>query len=128
MFLISYMIYLYGLIQPWVVGIGLTLFKPGGYILPLHCRGRTKKFSTVTSLNGLCCSTVFVLRTGECYPRQNLKLHILKCLLILIPNHKKSVTNLFLQISYTFRNCLTQNDIMDNQDQILKHTEVRTVM
>ena len=90
--------------------------------------GRTQKFPTVTSLNGLCCSTVFVLRTGECYPRQNLKLHILKCLLILIPNHKKSVTNLFLQISYTFRNCFTQNDIMDNHDQISKHTEVRTVM
>ena len=31
----------------------LTLFQPGGQILPLHCRGRTKKFPEVTSLTSI---------------------------------------------------------------------------
>ena len=32
----------------------LTLFQPGGQILPQHCRGHTKNFLTVTSLSMLC--------------------------------------------------------------------------
>ena len=28
----------------------LTLFQPGGQILPHHCRGRTKNFPVVTSM------------------------------------------------------------------------------